>query len=48
MLWIIYIIWLVFAFVCGYFSEYYDLEFCGFLFLISIPLMFYVPFIIGL
>ena len=42
-LWIVYIIWIVFAITCAVLVEY-EYDVFGFLFLLSIPLMFYVPF----
>ena len=46
MLWIIFIVWVIFALVCVYFTESKENEFFGFLFLLSLPLMFYMPFIL--
>ena len=48
MLWVIFIIWVIFAFTCAVLAEYFEKEFFGFLFLLSIPMMFYMPFITGL
>lgn len=48
MLWIIFTIWVIFAFTCAVLAEIYEHEFFGFLFLLSLPFMFYVPFMVGL
>ena len=48
MLTIIFIIWVVFAITCAILVEIYEHEFFGFLFLISLPIMFYAPFMCGL
>ena len=45
-LWIIFTIWFVFTLICVYFVEEKENEFFGFLFLLSLPLMFYMPFIL--
>ena len=47
-LWIIFILWVIFALTCVILVEVYEREFFGFLFLLSLPLMFYVPFMVGL
>jgi hypothetical protein len=47
-LWVIFVIWFVFAIGCGILVEVYEHEFFGFLFLLSLPFMFYVPFMVGL
>ena len=43
MLWIIFALWVLFGITCGVLSEIYEYEFFGFLFLVSLPIMFYVP-----
>ena len=48
MLWVIFTVWVIFGFVCTILAEYFEHEFFGFLFLLSLPLMFYVPFMVGL
>ena len=48
MLTIIFILWLVFAITCAILADVYEHEFFGFLFLLSLPFMFYVPFMVGL
>ena len=48
MLWIIFILWCIFALTCVILVEVYEHEFFGFLFLLSLPFMFYVPFMVGL
>ena len=48
MLMIIFVLWLVFAFVCAVLVDVYEHEFFGFLFLMSLPFMFYVPFMVTL
>ena len=48
MLMIIFVLWVIFALVCAVLVEVYEHEFFGFLFLLSLPLMFYVPFMVGL
>lgn len=48
MLTIIFIIWVIFAITCAILAEYFEHEFFGFLFLLSLPLMFYMPFMCGL
>ena len=44
MLWIIFIIWVVFAITCAILAEITENELFGFIFLLSLPMMFYVPF----
>ena len=44
MLWIIFIIWVVFAVTCAILAETTENELFGFIFLLSLPMMFYVPF----
>ena len=44
MLWIIFIIWVVFAITCAILAEKTENELFGFVFLLSLPMMFYVPF----
>ena len=48
MLTIIFILWLVFAIACAILADIYEREIFGFLFLLSLPFMFYVPFMVGL
>jgi hypothetical protein len=48
MLWVIYMVWVVFAIVCAVLVEVYEHEFFMFLLLLSLPLMFYVPFMVAL
>ena len=43
MLWIILILWLIFAITCATLAEKTENEFFGFLLLLSIPIMFYIP-----
>ena len=43
MLTIIFIVWVIFAITCAILAEYFEKEFFGFLFLISLPIMFYIP-----
>ena len=43
MLWIIFTLWVLFAITCGILTEIVDKEIFGFLFLVSIPIIFYVP-----
>ena len=48
MLMVIFVLWVIFAITCVILVEVYEHEFFGFLFLLSLPLMFYVPFMVGL
>ena len=48
MLWIIFALWVVFAITCVILVEVYEHEFFGFLFILSLPFMFYVPFMLML
>ena len=48
MLWIIFVLWVIFAITCVILVEVYEREFFGFLFILSLPLMFYVPFMLML
>ena len=48
MIWIIYMIWLIFITVCGIIENRTDNGIGIFLFLVSLPIMFYVPFMIWL
>ena len=48
MLWIIFILWVIFAIACVILVEVYEREFFGVLFILSLPLMFYVPFMLML
>ena len=43
-LWIIFIIWLVFAIACAILAETTENELFGFIFILTLPLMFYIPF----
>ena len=43
MLWIILILWFVFAITCAVFEEKTERGLFGFLLLLSIPIMFYIP-----
>ena len=47
-LWIIFALWVIFAITCVILVEVYEHEFFGFLFILSLPLMFYVPFMLML
>jgi len=44
-LWIVFIIWVVFTLICVFMVEVAEEELYGFLFLISLPVIFYLPFI---
>ena len=46
MLWIIFALWVIFAFACIVFADIYEKEIFGFLFLLSLPFIFYVPFMV--
>lgn len=46
MLWIIFTIWMVFITICAVMEKKTNNYFYTFLFLISIPVMFYVPFMV--
>ena len=48
MLWIIFALWVIFAITCVILVEVCEREFFGFLFLLSLPIMFYVPFMLML
>lgn len=48
MLWIIFAVWFIFILVCAVLVEVYKHELFVFLFLLSLPLMFYMPFMVGL
>ena len=48
MLTIIFILWLVFAVTCAVLADVYEREFFGFLLIMSLPFMFYVPFMVAL
>ena len=48
MLWTIFVLWVIFAITCAVLADVYEREFFGFLFLLSLPLMFYVPFMVRL
>ena len=43
MIMVIFTIWVIFAIACGILTEITDHDFFGFLFLVSLPIMFYVP-----
>ena len=43
-LWIIFIIWVIFAITCVILIEITENELFGFIFLLTLPIMFYVPF----
>lgn len=45
-LWIIYIFWLVISITCAVVGELYEMPFVGGFCLWSLPLMFYLPFLI--
>lgn len=45
-LWIIYIIWLVLSLTCAVVGELYEVPFLGGFCILSLPLMFYLPFFI--
>lgn len=46
MLWVIFTIWFIIAFACAVLVETTGKEFFGFIFLISLPIIFYIPFFI--
>ena len=46
MIWTIYIIWLVFAFVLGVVGQITQKDIYGFIIIISTIVMFYVPFMV--
>ena len=48
MLWILFTLWVIFSIACAVLVEVYEYEAFGFLFFISLPIMFYLPFILGL
>ncbi len=48
MIWTIFVLWIVFAITCGVMENKTDNDFFGFLFLVSLPIMFYMPFMCGL
>ena len=48
MLTIIFILWVIFAITCAVLAEVYERGFFGFLFIMSLPFMFYVPFMVAL
>ena len=43
MLWVIFTIWVLFVIVCGIMENKTENQFFTFLFLISLPIMFYIP-----
>ena len=45
MIWIVFVIWFVFAIGCGIMEKKTDNQFFMFLFLLSLPIMFYAPFV---
>lgn len=46
MIWTIFAIWVLFSTVCAVIEMRTNNIFCLFMFLISIPVMFYVPFMV--
>ena len=48
MIWIVFVIWFVFALACGIMEKKTDKGFYGFLFLLSLPIMFYLPLLFWL
>jgi len=46
MIWIVFIIWVIFTFVCTVMENKTNKGFYLFMILISIPVMFYVPFML--
>ena len=46
MLWVIYTIWLVFVVALAILAERTENEIYGFILLLSVPFMFYVPFMV--
>ena len=48
MLWILFMIWVIFSITYTVLVDVYKYEVFGFLFLISLPIMFYLPFMVRL
>jgi len=48
MIWIIFAIWMSFIIVCGIMERITGSQFYMFLFLVSLPIIFYVPLVFGL
>lgn len=46
MIWMIFVIWFIFAIACGIMEKKTDNQFYMFLFFVSLPIMFYVPFMV--
>jgi len=46
MIWMIFVIWFVFAIACGIMEKKTDNQFYMFLFFVSLPIMFYMPFMV--
>ena len=46
MIWMIFVIWFVFAITCGIMEKKTDNQFYMFLFFVSLPVMFYMPFMV--
>ena len=46
MIWVIFTVWVLFAITCAILADFFECEFFGFLFLISLPIMFYIPFML--
>ena len=43
MIWVIFTIWAILSIACGILAEKTKNDFFGFLFLVSVPIMFYAP-----
>lgn len=43
MIWVIFTIWVIFSIACGIMEKKTENQLFTFLFLVSIPIMFYVP-----
>ena len=43
MIWTIFTIWAIVGIACGIIAEKTEKDFLGFLFLLSVPFMFYLP-----
>lgn len=46
MLWIVYVIWVLFVITCVIMEKKTEHQFFTFLFLISLPIVFYIPFMV--
>lgn len=46
MIWLIFVFWLVFAIGCGIMEKVTENQFYTFLLMVSLPIMFYVPFMV--